>query len=82
MATINELRVERRAFFKRVLQRSQAIDKIQERLERSVRSINSRKLNVPDLNDLTVCLELARLTAGAVNDMIKELEGGRGIFNF
>lgn len=69
MASLQEIARARRSDFRLLLQASRKLDAAQERLEREVKRIVSRKNAVPEAADAARIIGLAQQTATALSDM-------------
>ena len=81
MATINQLRQERLAFFREIKRATRPVDSAVEQMQRYVQRILDRRRDVPEETEFQ---ELARLLQQIVELLVlleKVLEAGGAVFN-
>lgn len=66
MATIAEIARQRRADFRELLKASRALDAAQEKLEREIKRLTTRKDKVPEVDDAE---RIANLMSGTQNEL-------------
>lgn len=81
MATINQLRVERNAFFRELKRAHRSVDSVGEKLERQVDQILNRKRNVPETNDYLKAVENYRNWIEALEQFERVLDSGGQLFD-
>lgn len=76
MPTINQLRVERKKFYRELRGSMSRFNKAQEKLQSQIRSVLNRKLNVPDTSDYQSTTELFTAMLALLSEFEKILTRG------
>lgn len=81
MATINQLRQERLAFFRELKRLYRAVDTAQEAVERQIQGVLDRRRNVPEDKDFLETIQLGYNLLRALETYEAQLLEGSYIFN-
>lgn len=80
MATINQLRIERLAYYRELKRGLRGVDTQVEDMKRQVDRILSRRRNVPEVADFQTSTRNLKQILDALVQLEKILETGRAIF--
>lgn len=80
MATINQLRIERRAYFAELKRALRPADSAVERLERRIQRVLDRTRDVPEEKDFNDVVQLFQDAIMAYGNFENTLEQGSGLF--
>jgi len=80
LATINQLRVERRAYFSELKRSLKPADSAVEKLQRRIQRVLDRTRDLPEERDYAEVVELFRELVGAYAGFESTLEAGTALF--
>lgn len=80
MATINQLRTERLAYFRELKRGLRTVDSAIEKAQRKVDGVLARKRDVPEVNDFETITEQIQLLGEAARALSAILEAGALLF--
>lgn len=81
MATINQLRVERLAYYRELKRLHRNVEVAENALDRQIQSILDRRRNVPETDDFQETIQRARNVAEALSQFDQALSQGQSVFN-
>ena len=76
MASINVIRRERKNFYKELKKALKAVDTAQEKTERQINRVLSRKSNWPDVEDLKTTAQLSKVVIQKMTAFERLLQKG------
>lgn len=81
MATINQLRIERRAYFAELKKAARTVDTDVEKVQRKINSVLARSRDVPEESDYQTVVDQLEMLLNSLVAMKNLLDSGRAIFS-
>lgn len=81
MATINQLRTERLAYFRELKRALRAVDTELEKVERRIDQVLNRKRNVPEVNDFESVTQTTQALGEKLRSFDQTLDQGVALFD-